>query len=187
MKTYTLLLVLLLASVALFSQKNIPARFGANIKKEVDDFTGNATFTYVRPTYFFIESNKEGVELYLRIGIRRSGVEPHINRILIKVGDKITEIDRNESEFKVREIVSAKSTQEKNTKVVKHRNKETIFIDEFIGSFTNYRSLMLSMIKENAKIRIESSDLSDDFEVSKFETTGMLRLYELYEHFKQNP
>ncbi len=182
-----LLLVLLLIPALGISQKKsekIPFKYTGTLNSEEDEFTGDVTWTSKLPTYMFLKTQNGKSELYLKIGLRRAVNKPEIQKLLFKVDGKIIEVVRNERDFKTTEVVNTKHTYHDNVKITKQRNSDQIFIDEFVGSYSDYGDLIDLLSVNKSLVRIEEKDNQSDLEITKTEAYRMSKLLLLYNYLK---
>lgn len=185
MKQSLLIALLFFSSIAFGQTKRIPAKYYANIKYSADPFTGVETFNYASPTFAYVVKDGSKAQLLLKIAVQRAVTQPEISKILIKCGNRIFEIPRNEREFRTREIADVKDTEEEKTKVVKQRNAQRVFIDEFVGSYDDHEELFKELMINSATIRIEGNvEIADQKSTDK-DRIATRKLYELYLQFKE--
>jgi hypothetical protein len=166
--------------------KKIAPKYFSNIKSNTDPFTGIETYNYISPTYMYIVKDGNKVDLLLKIAVQRAVTKPKISKILIKAAGEIFVIERNDKEFRTREIADVKDTEEEGTKVVKQRNSQRIYVDEFVGSVNNHRELFKAFLNSSyVLIRIEGNVDIPDQKSDERDYKAMRKLYELYEQFKQ--
>ncbi len=185
-----LLLVILISPVLGFGQdfyreQKLPLKYASAVRDQVDEFTGDVTWTHYKPSYFYVKTVNGESELYVKIGVRRAINKPQIQKLLFKVGGKVIEVERNDRDFKTTEVVKTKHTYQDNLKIQKQRNADQVFIDEFVGSYTNYKNLIELLAAGNSIVRIEEEDMHNDLEISKTESARHERLLDLYKYLKE--